>query len=292
MLGGNPTRANPAATSLLYTGERFDNDAQQYYLRARYYDTSTGRFNRMDPYAGKKSDPQSLHKYLYCHANPVNATDQNGMQGLLIEQLTVWQVIGMMITEVAPNLLIGAVVLGIAISISLVLKDVLPPILDAIAEGVEGAEQLYTVAVASAMAASAAKSKTLRKASRALGKTVEKLKKLKPYFVFEAATPKIYKFTTRCLLSNPTLYCLTWHANPARTSRNRAWIRRTYGYLRKPGYTIDEFPYASTKEGGWPLAKGYPVPWLENCAQGGYLRAFYYGVLRKPSKFIVVPVPK
>ena len=32
----------------------------------------------MDPFAGNNQDPQSLHKYLYCHANPVNAIDPSG----------------------------------------------------------------------------------------------------------------------------------------------------------------------------------------------------------------------
>jgi len=32
----------------------------------------------MDPYAGNMQDPQSLHKYLYCHANPVNNIDPSG----------------------------------------------------------------------------------------------------------------------------------------------------------------------------------------------------------------------
>jgi len=79
MLGGNPNRSTPAATSLLYAGEQFDTDAQQYYLRARYYDQNTGRFNRMDPFAGSPQDPQSLHKYLYCHNNPVNGIDPTGL---------------------------------------------------------------------------------------------------------------------------------------------------------------------------------------------------------------------
>ncbi|UCF00173.1 MAG: RHS repeat-associated core domain-containing protein [Planctomycetota bacterium] len=76
MLGGNPTSA--PATSLLYAGEQFDVDAQMYYLRARYYDQNTGRFNRMDPFAGNTQDPQSLHKYLYAHNNPVNGIDPSG----------------------------------------------------------------------------------------------------------------------------------------------------------------------------------------------------------------------
>jgi len=87
MLGGNPTRSNPAATNLLYTGEQFDHDQQQYYLRARWYNPSNGRFNRTDDFAGNNQDPQSLHKYLYAHCNPVNSIDPTGqftLSGLLV----------------------------------------------------------------------------------------------------------------------------------------------------------------------------------------------------------------
>jgi RHS repeat-associated protein len=64
---------------LYYAGEMFDADLGQYYLRARYYNPSNGLFNRVDPYSGNLQDPQSLHKYLYCHANPVNGIDPSGM---------------------------------------------------------------------------------------------------------------------------------------------------------------------------------------------------------------------
>lgn len=77
MLGGNPAPGD-VATNLLYTGEQWDSHAQQYHLRARYYNPLTGRFNRTDPYQGNHQDPQTLHKYLYCHANPINATDPTG----------------------------------------------------------------------------------------------------------------------------------------------------------------------------------------------------------------------
>jgi len=56
MLGGNPTKDTPAATNLLYTGEQFDTGLQQYYLRARYYNPSNGRFNRLDPYSGNSAE--------------------------------------------------------------------------------------------------------------------------------------------------------------------------------------------------------------------------------------------
>ena len=74
----DPGKVAQQSTNLLYTGEHFDVDAQQYYLRARYYDPLNGRFNRTDPFAGSPQDPQSLHKYLYCHNNPVNNIDPSG----------------------------------------------------------------------------------------------------------------------------------------------------------------------------------------------------------------------
>jgi RHS repeat-associated protein len=82
MLGGNPNHSAPAATSLLYAGEQFDLDSQHYYNRARWYDALNGRFNRTDPFFGNLQDPQSLHKYLYAHANPVNNIDPSGNMGI------------------------------------------------------------------------------------------------------------------------------------------------------------------------------------------------------------------
>jgi len=63
---------------LFYTGEMYDSESDQYYLRARYYNPLNGRFNRVDPFSGSLSEPQSLHKYLYCHNNPVNYIDPTG----------------------------------------------------------------------------------------------------------------------------------------------------------------------------------------------------------------------
>jgi RHS repeat-associated protein len=59
-------------------GEWFDADAQNYYLRARWYDCYTGRFNRIDPFAGNNQDPQSLHQYNYTASNPINQIDPSG----------------------------------------------------------------------------------------------------------------------------------------------------------------------------------------------------------------------
>ncbi len=65
-------------TTLLYSGEQTDASTGLQYLRARYYSPSIGRFTTMDPFAGLQSDPQSLHKYLYAHANPIMNADPSG----------------------------------------------------------------------------------------------------------------------------------------------------------------------------------------------------------------------
>ena len=62
----------------LFTGEQFDTKLNQYYLRARYYNHAVGRFTQMDTWQGVNSDPQTLHKYLYAHADPINNIDPTG----------------------------------------------------------------------------------------------------------------------------------------------------------------------------------------------------------------------
>ena len=79
MLGGDPNVTDrKSATDLLYAGEQFDAGLQMEYLRARYYDQNTGRFGQLDPFEGNCDDPQSLHKYVYAHCDPVNGIDPSG----------------------------------------------------------------------------------------------------------------------------------------------------------------------------------------------------------------------
>ena len=87
-LVGNGLVVGTPLTTLLYSGEQTDAATGKQYLRARYYDPVTGRFNRVDPFAGNFSDPQSLHKYLYTHANPVMGIDPSGLFST-VEALTV-----------------------------------------------------------------------------------------------------------------------------------------------------------------------------------------------------------
>jgi RHS repeat-associated protein len=74
-----PTGTAPLGNDYLYAGEQLDRHLGLYYLRSRYYDPYIGRFWTMDPFEGSNEEPHSLHKYLYCHADPVNNVDPSGM---------------------------------------------------------------------------------------------------------------------------------------------------------------------------------------------------------------------
>ncbi len=68
-----------AQAGLGYAGEWQDAAVGLVYLRARWYNPTTGRFTQGDPFPGLQSQPLSLHPYLYVLANPANLTDSAGL---------------------------------------------------------------------------------------------------------------------------------------------------------------------------------------------------------------------
>ena len=84
--------ADARAVSFLYCGEQFDADLGLYYLRARLMNPLTGRFWTADSYEGLQQDPASLHKYLYCGHEGVNASDPSG-HITLVETMVVGAII-------------------------------------------------------------------------------------------------------------------------------------------------------------------------------------------------------
>ena len=62
-----------------YTGQYFDSEIGQYYLRARQYEPYLGIFTANDPVDGKFEEPLTLHKYLYCTNDPINRIDPLGL---------------------------------------------------------------------------------------------------------------------------------------------------------------------------------------------------------------------
>ncbi|MDE5907728.1 MAG: hypothetical protein K2H52_03125 [Lachnospiraceae bacterium] len=62
---------------ILYAGQQYDQEAGQYYLRARYYNPLIGRFAQEDTYRG-----DGLNLYAYCGNNPVMYYDPSGYNGI------------------------------------------------------------------------------------------------------------------------------------------------------------------------------------------------------------------
>lgn len=61
------------ANPFRYCGEYYDKQTKTLYLRARYYDSNTGRFTAEDPIK------DGSNWYSYCGGNPVNFVDPLGL---------------------------------------------------------------------------------------------------------------------------------------------------------------------------------------------------------------------
>ena len=69
-------QAGELLNRILYTGQQYDQEMGQYYLRARYYNPVLGRFTQEDVYRG-----DGLNLYAYCQNNPVMYYDPSGYGG-------------------------------------------------------------------------------------------------------------------------------------------------------------------------------------------------------------------
>jgi RHS repeat-associated protein len=104
--------AAPASAStglfnpFLFQGQQYDPASGDYYLRARYYDPTVGRFLSPDPFAGLDVDPLSLHRYLYAKADPVNNVDPSGNDTIGEVSLTTTQ--GIYLQENNASTQVGA----------------------------------------------------------------------------------------------------------------------------------------------------------------------------------------
>ncbi len=112
-------------------------------------------------------------------------------------------------------------------------------------------------------------------------------KLLPVHYVFQSETPTIYQFTKNCLARDPALSILTYNGGGDWADENREDAMR--GIVKTPyGYSRDEFPYASTIEGGVDAYIAY-VPIGEQYIQGGQLSSLYRN-MNAGDKFFVIPV--
>ncbi len=73
-----------------YCGEYYDKETEEIYLRARYYQSSVGRFITRDTYTGEDDEPLSLHLYTYCYNNPIMYSDMGGNCPIVDWVKSVW----------------------------------------------------------------------------------------------------------------------------------------------------------------------------------------------------------
>ncbi|CAA0121101.1 tRNA(Glu)-specific nuclease WapA [Halioglobus japonicus] len=72
------TQNGSTENNYLFAGEQLDSTTNNYYLRARYYDPSVGRFAQMDSWMGIDPQPITLNKYIYGDVDPVSKIDPSG----------------------------------------------------------------------------------------------------------------------------------------------------------------------------------------------------------------------
>ncbi|OQY99921.1 MAG: hypothetical protein B6D35_08075 [Candidatus Brocadia sp. UTAMX2] len=246
-----------------FAGERLDQNIEFYYLRARYYNQSSGRFIIMDPVDGNIFDPLSLHKYLYVRANPVNYIDPSGLQSFTMQEVQQVPVnIGILVENTGLRFLLYQL------------------------------EQAATAVFILCTTAGAVSFST------ALGSgnpcDITKFNIL--FSGIEMPETSIHIAEAIALKHKPGVL------NRAYSGTNdRNWLRTSpecagnYGRTKITGLWCDEYPFASTVEGG-PGASLKLVPAWEQRLQGIELKGFYYACKIKAgdpieSKFGVIPVP-
>ena len=252
-----------------FTGEQLDPNLGFYYLRARYMNPSQGRFVGTDRFMGNTSDPVSLHKFLYGNANPMMYTDPSG-NAADIAQLGIGLTIQQ--TLIATTVAIGGTALAIL-----------------------AYEHAVTRARARAGAMACAASISMKQVST---RSPCGLNPFPMVFMRLSRIPAITEHTAASQAAGrPSLLHRTANASVIAANRVFAYAKCAIGatILPRVGDSCDEYPYASTYEGGGPVATVRFVPFEEQLSQGGTLSMFYSLCSIVPdapgfNEFLVVPV--
>ena len=75
---GNRIAETGSLPSSGWQGSLYDSNTRLYYVVARWYSPTLGRFLSVDPKAGSTNHPQSLDRYAYVSGNPLGGVDPFG----------------------------------------------------------------------------------------------------------------------------------------------------------------------------------------------------------------------
>ena len=270
----------------LFAGEQFDQGLGNYYLRQRYYDTSTGRFARRDTYEAGTGDLNNANKYIYASNNPLTLTDPTGLFVSSTQEFTVTQ---KMRTDLEASYRLPAAIRTYQMTRTSKL---------AIAAAVATATALGGIMTVS----------TARSLNRLLGVPIvfwgNDVNEVTEH-QFKAVTGSGYTINNtsgaigRSIPISPAL-----HRGDARLP-DRWRYKHPQSIGKSRSSQVDEFPYASTVEGGEDnykvgLVSLHQVNGSQNGSNGKRLQLFWdnptvnvtkYGTNRLHSLFLNVPVP-
>ena len=271
---GMPTNGAQAdAVSHRYTGEYSDSQTGLIYLRARDYDPRIGRFISMDEHPGMQKIPLTLNKYLYANADPVNNTDPSG---------------NMSLGELGAGLNIQGILSSIANvarmqAYDMISDALLSPIVDAVVGSFMKNGNVMNVSYGNA-----GFSQILTVLSYQCLMTKKCLFKKVPVLVNGWSSPFTSLHIQDALEGSgstigDTPYPLSFVLikNSKRAAVKTSIFKKSAQCGRRPaGYDCDEYPYASTFNGGTLMytlggVSLRAVPSSDNRAQGGKLGDFY-----------------
>jgi RHS repeat-associated protein len=106
-----------------FTGEPLDLNSNFQYHRARWLHVGAGRFVGMDRFGGLRSQPKSLHKYLYVEGDPVGRVDPSGEFSVAISSLA----LGIIVSVVALTTTASRVSTGTGASFLRIPTELQPP---------------------------------------------------------------------------------------------------------------------------------------------------------------------
>jgi len=254
------TSTGSTPNDYLYCGEQFDPDLGMYYLRARFYQPQTGRFWTMDSWEGTQTDPLSLHKYLYAADDPVNMVDPSGQSAITMDVLiasslsmnlrATWE------RNRAP-IYKGAILAAITVAGIYAAS--------AVTEAIQIEEAEMTLAGAGTSVRN-----EIAKAAQMLRTRVGNIRIPKIVPIPASVIPNVAQNVAVGQLTTPGPL---QRAPIVRTVVNRYNATKGRGSAGA-GMSWDEYPFASTYQGGSP-AVVRPVPAQENWVQGGIIAAAY-----------------
>jgi RHS repeat-associated protein len=307
---GTLIASNTAAqTRYLYSAQQYDSDLGLYYNRARYLNANSGRFWTRDTYSGDTEDPISLHKYLYAKCNPVNIVDPSGHDGSEVELAAVTAIgagvdamgaVAVAGAEVAAETGVAGAVATAEIGTAAATEGAVAAETAALAEtGVETAEVAAEVVEAEEGEGFLETAKqTLRQFGKTVKELIEDAKKIAKNNPFKVVPMpgNVIPDVTRNIIN---AFAEAKPFELTRCSKVVAIENRELAignYLKNPvrglNGSFDEYPFASSKEGG-ANSRVTPVPLWQNCVQGGIIAASYkIQDINEGVPFTVVPIPR